>query len=176
MAKRHKLGLSASSTLAVVGAPTDLALEIPHGCKLVTGNGEASVVLVFVESQKHVAAAQKQAALRGGKDAALWFAYPKGGQRGTDLNRDVLARALSTKALEAVSIVSFDETWSALRVKHAPALKAKRVARGSGLTVAATKRASAKKTSTKKASTKKASAKAPTKKAPAKKAPAKKAR
>ena len=51
--------------------------------------------------------------------APLWIAYPKAGQRDTDLNRDPLATIAGTYGLRPVAQVSVDETWSALRFKVA---------------------------------------------------------
>lgn len=132
---RHKLGLVPDGTLALVSAPEDLTLAIPTGVTI-PDKGLVSVVVAFVTKQKDLAAALTKALGRASDDGLLWFAYPKSGQQGTDLNRDILARALSEKGLEAVSLVALDDVWSALRVRHAPDLAAARRARGSGLTAA----------------------------------------
>jgi hypothetical protein len=47
----------------------------------------------------------------------LWVSYPKGKSIVTDLNRDVVYRALQEVGLQTVSQVSIDEVWSALRAK-----------------------------------------------------------
>ena len=41
-------------------------------------------------------------------------ATPKAGKLGTDLNRDRLAQALASHAIQPVRQVSIDDTWSAL--------------------------------------------------------------
>ncbi|MGE5134366.1 MAG: hypothetical protein ACM32E_15870 [Gemmatimonadota bacterium] len=48
-----------------------------------------------------------------------WVGYPKGGKLGTDLNRDLLARALAAQDIQPVRQVSIDDTWSALRFRPA---------------------------------------------------------
>jgi hypothetical protein len=48
----------------------------------------------------------------------FWASYPKGKAIPTDLNRDVLRVALQEVGLEAVSQVSIDDVWSALRARR----------------------------------------------------------
>jgi len=50
-------------------------------------------------------------------DRIAWAAYPKAGQLGTDLNRDVLAKELQKRGAEPVRQVALDEVWSALRFR-----------------------------------------------------------
>jgi hypothetical protein len=52
-------------------------------------------------------------------DRLPWIGYPKGGQLGTDLNRDRLAAALALRGVQPVRQVSIDDTWSALRFRPA---------------------------------------------------------
>ena len=52
-------------------------------------------------------------------DAILWVAYPKGGQLGTDLTRDVLAELVKAHGVQPVRQVSLDDVWSALRLRPA---------------------------------------------------------
>ena len=73
----------------------------------------------------HAFATQREELLRDGPkwrealapDGLLWVSYPKGKAIKTDLNRDVVYRALQQMGLQTVSQVSIDETWSAMRVK-----------------------------------------------------------
>lgn len=44
-------------------------------------------------------------------------AYPKAGQLGTDLNRDILGGALAGEGVQPVRQVAIDEVWSALRFR-----------------------------------------------------------
>src|SRR4051812_40425233 len=49
-------------------------------------------------------------------DSVLWFAYPKGSSKiKTDINRDTLRVTGEEYGITAVTIVSIDDTWSALR-------------------------------------------------------------
>ena len=53
------------------------------------------------------------------RDKLAWIAYPKAGQLGTDLNRDILARELTGQGVQPVRQVAIDEAWSALRFRPA---------------------------------------------------------
>ena len=52
-------------------------------------------------------------------DRLAWIGYPKGGQLGTDLNRDRLATALAGQGVQPVRQVSVDGTFSVLRFRPA---------------------------------------------------------
>jgi hypothetical protein len=53
-----------------------------------------------------------------GSSGVLWICYPKARGLGTDLNRDVIRRAVARFGLEAVAIVAVDRVWSAMRCKR----------------------------------------------------------
>jgi len=135
---RNKLGLTEGATLALIAAPTDLVLEIPTGVTIVE-KGAARVVIVFVGQRGGIEPAVKSVRGRVEDDGMMWFAYPKAGQLGTDLDRDHLSAALSALELEPVSLVSVDDVWSAMRVKVDAALRTRRQERGFAMTTATAK-------------------------------------
>ena len=48
----------------------------------------------------------------------LWVTYPKGTSKvKTDINRDTIWRYVQTLTMTANSMISIDDTWSAMRVK-----------------------------------------------------------
>lgn len=47
----------------------------------------------------------------------LWIAYPKAKALETDLNRDIIHQTLQKYTLDGVSLISLDNTWSAMRFK-----------------------------------------------------------
>jgi hypothetical protein len=51
------------------------------------------------------------------RDGLAWIAYPKAGQLGTDLNRDILWKHLLASGVQGVRQIALDETWSALRFR-----------------------------------------------------------
>jgi hypothetical protein len=115
--------------VAVIGAPPTIDLVLAPGV-LPSERGPADIVLVYTRNRAALAAALAKATKRVADGGVLWVAYPKAGQLGTDLNRDILARALHAEGLEPVSQIAVDEVWSALRVKRDAALSAARKARG----------------------------------------------
>jgi hypothetical protein len=52
-------------------------------------------------------------------DGLTWVAYPKAGQLGTDLNRDILSKHLEARGLDGVRQVALDSLWSAIRFRVA---------------------------------------------------------
>jgi hypothetical protein len=79
---------------------------------------QQAAVIVFVTTAGDLGTPETASALGAGqRDALAWVAYPKGGQRGTDLNRDILAARLADRGVRAVRQVSIDDTWSALRFR-----------------------------------------------------------
>lgn len=52
------------------------------------------------------------------KDGLFWISYPKkSSQVKSDLNRDELVSLLRKDGYEGVSLISIDDTWSAMRIK-----------------------------------------------------------
>ncbi len=58
-------------------------------------------------------------------DGHLWLCYPKGGSKKykSDLNRDRLREMVRPSGFEAVTLVSIDDNWSALRVRRIEFIK-----------------------------------------------------
>lgn len=124
-----KLLVRPGSRVAVVGAPPTIDLVLPPEAKP-ADRGPADIVLVYAKDRAGVRTALAKAGKVIAEGGTLWVAYPKAGQLGTDLNRDILARALQAEGLEPVSQIAVDDVWSALRVKRDAALAAARKARG----------------------------------------------
>lgn len=110
-----KLQIKPGQTIAVLNAPPDLVIP---GTRATATAGAADVVIAFVTRQDDLPAAE-QAIAAAREDRLAWISYPKGGQLGTDLNRDRLAAALSARGVQPVRQISVDGTWSALRFRPA---------------------------------------------------------
>ena len=80
---------------------------------------DEAALLVFVMGSASLVAKRPTIVGAASKDRLTWVAYPKGGQLGTDLNRDSLAASLSAHGIRPVRQVSLDELWSALRFRPA---------------------------------------------------------
>jgi hypothetical protein len=113
MSLAKKLNLKAGTKLRVMGKPK----EVDLGDVEVTSLANVRDVLVFVTriaDIDRVAGPMLEAARA---DRIAWAAYPKAGQLGTDLNRDILAKELQKRGAEPVRQVAIDEVWSALRFR-----------------------------------------------------------
>jgi hypothetical protein len=119
----QKLRIQDGSRIAAVNAPPDFLTalgELPPGASVDESlDGAFDVVHGFYTKK-----ADLEAELSGLKAAMkdksiLWIAYPKGtAKRETDLNRDILREFLLQKGLQAVSLVSINGVWSAMRFKR----------------------------------------------------------
>ena len=113
----EKLQIKPGQSLSVLNAPSGVSVPAGTGS---TEPGSADAMIGFAARQDDldqlspvIAAAQA--------DRLAWISYPKGGQLGTDLNRDLLAQAMAAHGIQPVRQVSIDDTWSALRFRPATA-------------------------------------------------------
>ncbi|MGE5595723.1 MAG: hypothetical protein ACM3S1_06755 [Hyphomicrobiales bacterium] len=121
----QKLGVKPNQTLRVFHAPEHILgmLEpMPAGARLeLAQDGVFDVVLAFAADQAALreAAADAIPASDSGK-TALWIAFPKGSSKlQTDITRDRGWDPVWDRGLEGVSLVSVDDTWSAMRFRPA---------------------------------------------------------
>jgi hypothetical protein len=115
---RAKLQLKSDQEIELVDAPVSQVVLFSE-MELDSGSDIGTALLVFVINrealEKRVTMIVKAAAL----DHLTWVAYPKSGQLGTDLNRDILATFLTERGVQPVRQVAIDEVWSALRFRPA---------------------------------------------------------
>ena len=120
-----KLNFKAQSPILVMEAPSSFApqtaamkkeTEIHAAPKKGT---RYSFVLVFAEMRAQVEEACRAVLKLLDGDAVCWFAYPKGTSKKlkSDLNRDLLAEALSPFGIRPVRQIAIDDDWSALRFR-----------------------------------------------------------
>ena len=105
-----KLQIKPGQRVAVLRAPQGLELDVDE-------DTTAEAVLVFVTTAADLEEHGAPLIEAGMRDALAWVAYPKAGQLGTDLNRDVLADLLTQRGLRPVRQIAIDDVWSALRVR-----------------------------------------------------------
>ena len=115
-----KLLITPDARVLLLNAPIGYAKKLdplPSGVAVTDKRGKADVVIVFVRDSGEL----KRLATSFGsleEDAILWVCYPKGGAKaGTDLDRDILHAAMEKHELTGVSLVAFDEVWSAMRFR-----------------------------------------------------------
>ena len=117
-----KLQIKPGHKIAILNSPpgylsslSGLPEEVTPDLQL---NGEYDLIHAFF-TQLSVLESQidglKSALVENG---ILWISYPKqSAKQNTDLNRDILRKNLMNQDLKAVSQISIDDTWSALRFK-----------------------------------------------------------
>jgi len=110
-----KLQLKSGQSVTVLNPPPGLVLS---GVVAAATAADADAVVAFVVRQDDLGSAE-QAVAAARADRLAWIGYPKGGQLGTDLNRDRLVAALADQGVQPVRQVSIDDTWSALRFRPA---------------------------------------------------------
>src|SRR5205823_1073969 len=113
-----KLLVKPDSRVLVMNAPIGYAKKLeplPPGATVSDTRGRpADVVVAFVrDSAELKRLATSFASLE--EDAILWVCYPNGSSAGTDLDRDTLHAAMAKHELVGVSLVAFDDRWSAMR-------------------------------------------------------------
>jgi len=113
MSLAKKLNLKDGMRMRVVGKPAGVDL----GDVATVASGKADAVLVFVKTLAEVDAKTGPVKAVARADGLAWIAYPKAGQLGTDLNRDILWKHLLKQGIQGVRQVAIDEVWSALRFR-----------------------------------------------------------
>ena len=94
-------------------------MDLPEDSRLLDCAGEAHLVLVFVKDSSEIANHAGPFISAAQRDAIAYIAYPKAGQLGTDLNRDILWRHVEKEGIRGVRQVSIDKVWSAMRFRPA---------------------------------------------------------
>ena len=104
----------------VINAPADIEVELKKsGFKTSFDKKETSKnTLVFINNNKEHLDFLNNYLKNIESDCILWFAYPKGTSKiKTDINRDTLRMTGSEYGITAVSLISINDTWSALRLR-----------------------------------------------------------
>jgi hypothetical protein len=113
-----KLQVKPGQSVAIVNAPEDAALELVDH-PIADRPDDADAVIVYVPNRAALEDRLDTFVPHASRDALTWIAYPKAGQLGTDLNRDVLAELVQAHDVRPVRQVALDDVWSALRLRPA---------------------------------------------------------
>ena len=111
-----KLLIKPHSRVLLLNAPIGYAKKLqplPEGVTITDRRSQTAseVAIVFVRDKGELKRLQSGFATLE-DDAALWVCYPDGGRSHTDLDRDVIAAAVESDELMAVTNVPFDEAWT----------------------------------------------------------------
>jgi hypothetical protein len=117
----RKLLIKPKQRVRLVNAPSGYASSLeplPEEVSIGTSKQGSDVVQLFAKDQadlrKHLATAL--AALKEG--GTFWICFPKGSSKmQTDLTRDIGWGAVTAAGFAGVSLVSIDDTWSAMRFR-----------------------------------------------------------
>ena len=134
----QKLLIKPGAAVAVIHAPgtvSGILGALPDGARVTeqvpSTAGRADVVILFATDSAALAADWPSVAAALADPTILWLCYPKRGHGiATDLTRDHGWAPVRASGFDPVTQVAIDETWSALRWRHDPALRAAREARG----------------------------------------------
>ena len=112
-----KLQLRDGQSVAVLNMPERITLDLHDGISVAEDPSRADAVILFARDRSQLDAEGRPFIAAASRDAVAWVSYPKGGQLGTDLNRDSLWELLAEHGIRPVRQVSIDSTWSALRFR-----------------------------------------------------------
>jgi len=126
----RKLYLDDSKSVLIVNAPeayTAILKGLGHDTHPAPEKkGSYDFVQVFGTTQEELEKLIVQVADAGKYDCIFWACYPKlTGKIKSNMKRETVWHALSLAGLKAVSSVSIDETWSALRGRPDQTVKGK---------------------------------------------------
>ncbi|SDN54082.1 Bacteriocin-protection, YdeI or OmpD-Associated [Paenibacillus sp. yr247] len=128
-----KLRLAGCKRALIMNAPEgylDLLKPLPEGVLFTDkkeGNQAYDFVQVFVHSLAEVQQLAPKAIESVTPEGMLWINYPKGTAKiKTDINRDSGWQTVTDLQFEGVSLVSIDETWSAMRFRPVRLVKTPR--------------------------------------------------
>ncbi len=103
----------------VINAPATIDEElIKIGFKNKFNKSKSSNTLVFINNNEEYLTFLSKGLKNVEPDSVLWFAYPKGTSKiKTDINRDTIRMTGEEFGITAVTAISIDDTWSALRFR-----------------------------------------------------------
>ncbi|CAM2849024.1 YdeI/OmpD-associated family protein [Paenibacillus sediminis] len=141
-----KLRLPKDGNILVLEAPEGYLAEIGQTNEVASYNeqlaGAYDFVQLFVKTKAELEKYGHMALSAVRPDGLLWLCYPKGSSKiKTDLSRDHGWDMIIKAGYEGVSLVSVNDTWSAMRYRPADQVKSKR--RGGDQAARASKPASA---------------------------------
>jgi hypothetical protein len=131
----QKLLIREGQRVALLNAPeggASILGILPPGVRVESAaSSGVDVAILFARDRAGLAAAWPGLAVSLGDSTLLWLCYPKRGHGiDTDLTRDHGWVPVHAAGYDPVTQVAIDETWSALRWRRDPALRAAREARG----------------------------------------------
>ena len=118
----QKLLIKENYKVLLVNEPKDyreILGELPPNVTILTElGGLVDLVQVFLTSKMELETQLRRLKSLLKPKGLLWLTYPKGTAKvKADINRDSIREDAKTLGLEAVAMISVDDTWSAMRLK-----------------------------------------------------------
>jgi hypothetical protein len=117
----QKMFIRDNFTVLLMNAPrgyTGTLGTLPEGARILTKTVKpVDVIQVFATSKAEMIDLLRKAKPLLKKKGLLWASYPKAGQLGTDLKREVVWECAQVVGMETVAQIAVDDVWSALRLK-----------------------------------------------------------
>ncbi len=120
----EKLLIKSSYKVLLVNAPEgyqSILGDLPPQVVMLTQTSESvDLIQVFITSKAELEKQLQKLKSLLKPRGLLWVTYPKGTSKiKSDINRDSIWKYAQTLQLQAVAMISIDDTWSALRLKFA---------------------------------------------------------
>ena len=114
-----KLRVKEGVTGIVMNAPSAITEAFRKaGLHETPGNQRYMFVLLFIENSREFLKFINRAIRVTDCEGSFWICYPKGSSsHKSDVNRDSLWELMKPFGMRPVSLISIDETWSALRFR-----------------------------------------------------------
>jgi hypothetical protein len=117
----QKLLIREDYTVLLVNVPKgyrDTLGKLPNGAKVVTESSKpVDFIQIFAATKAEMTELFRKVKSLLKEEGLLWATYPKAGQMGTDLKREVVWQCGQTVSMHPVSQIAVDQVWSALRFK-----------------------------------------------------------
>ncbi len=142
-----KLRIPSGEPILILNAPSEYLQNtsaLPEGTEIHTRpqQDEYGFIHLFVSSVTELEEWISVAVNAAGYDKLFWISYPKKTSKiKTDISRDTGWDAVSEAGYEGVSLISIDQTWSAMRFRPVAEIKMTRKER-TGIREASTKKIS----------------------------------
>lgn len=113
----EKMFFKPSYAIALIHVPEELQKELKQSNASQTLHGTFNFILTFYKTKSELEKEANTVKIALENEGLLWIAYPKGKALSTDLNRDILHEIMKQYAMDGISLISLNQTWSAMRFK-----------------------------------------------------------
>jgi hypothetical protein len=113
-----KMNIKPGFTVTILNEPDGVGLDVGD-VRPIGIDEDPDAVVLFVRDRADLDLLAPPVVAAPQRDAVSWVACPKGGQLGTNVNRDSFWEWSRVHGIRPVRQVSIDDVWSALRFRPA---------------------------------------------------------